>query len=154
MLGNRKKLTLVICLFFGLLFLFACFINAKQLLEIVGNNREQLPIRSLTITIDPDQREKLFSQLQKFADKHGLEYMMSDFGTGGERFTVEMLGNHIKILADDTPKAPTLIAIDFYDQTRANPVSEVTLETIDNLLDDLESFISEIPNVIISEKPR
>jgi len=124
----------------------------KRVAEIATNNREQLPIRSLTITIDPGQREELFDQLRKFADKHDLEFMTTDYGTGGERFLVEMLGNHIKILAVDIPEAPTLIAIDFYDQTNVIPVPEEMIETMDDLASDLISFISEIPNLTITEE--
>ena len=138
--SQPKKLILVFCLFLSTLFLFGCF------------NQEQLPIRRLTITIEPSQRKELFSQLQKFAEKHGFEYMTSDYGTGGERFIVELLNEQIKILVVDVPEAPSLVSVRFYDQTLANPVSQETLEIIDGLLIELESFISEIPSVTVTEE--
>lgn len=151
MLTNRKKLNLISCLFLSTFLLWGC-LSVKQIIEVAGDNREQLPIRWLTITIDPGRRGELFDQLQKFADKHGFEFLMSDFGTGGERFIIEMLGNHIKILAVNIPESSTMVSIRFYDQSRANPVSEETTKTIDELVSDLKTFISEIPNVTITQK--
>lgn len=46
----------------------------------------QAPLRSLRLTIDKSQREELFGQLRKFADKHGFEYQITDFNTDGENF--------------------------------------------------------------------
>jgi len=151
MIIDRKRLNLIAYLFLSTFLLWGC-LSLKQIVEVAGDNQEQLPIRSLTITIDPKQRQELFDQLRKFADKQGFKFLISDYGTGGENFLVEMLSNHIKILADDTPKAPTMIAIDFYDETRASPVSEETLKTIDRLASDLKIFINEIPNVTINEE--
>jgi len=150
MLLNRKKIDLIVNFLLATLLLLGC-LSMKQIVEIAGDNREQLPIRSLTLTIDPSQRDELFDQLRKLADKHNFEFLKSEFGPSGERFIIEMLGNHIKILADDTPKAPTIIAIDFYDQTRGNSVSEETVKKIDRLVSDLRTFLNEIPNVTITE---
>ena len=151
MQAKHTKLIIIVSLFVGIPFLFGC-LSLKQIVEVAGDNQEQLPIRSLTITIDPDHREELFDQFRKFAHKHDFEFMITDYGTGGERFLVEMLGNHIKILAVDISKAPTMIAINFYDQTRVTPVREETIKTIDNLASVLKTFISEIPNVTIVEQ--
>src|SRR5687768_7322422 len=132
MSANRTKLIVILCLLLGMLFLSGCSINMKRVAEIATDNREQLPIRSLTITIDTGQREELFDQLREFAEKHGFEFLISDYGTGGEHFMVEMLGNHIKIIAVDIPKAPTMISIDFYDQNLVTPVPKETIESIDD----------------------
>ena len=55
----------------------------------------------------------------------------------------------IKILAVGEPSTPTMISIYFYDEDSAHPVSK---ETVDDLFSDLKSFISEIPNVTITEE--
>jgi hypothetical protein len=151
MLTGRKKLILSVCMFLGISSLLGC-LSLKKAAEVAGDNREQLPIRSFTITIDPSQREDLFNQLHKFADKHSFEFAFTDYGTNGARFLVEMLRNDIAILAVDIPKAPTMVSISFYDQSFATPVAEETLDKIDDLASDLKSFISEIPNVTILEE--
>src|SRR5919197_2096244 len=135
MLTGRKKMILTICMFLGISFLLAC-LSLKKAVEVAGDNREQLPIRSFTITIDPSQREELFAQLHKFADKHGLEFAFTDYGTNGARFLVEILGKDIKILAVDIPKAPTMVSIRFYDQSLATPVADETFHKIDDLASD------------------
>ena len=151
MLTNKKRLNLIAYLFLSIFLLFGC-LSVKDIIEVAGDNREQLPIRSLTITIDPSQREVLFNELRKFADSHDFEFMMTDYGTNGDRFLVELLGNQIKILAVDIYQAPTMVSISFYDQRRANPVSEETLNIIDDLATDLKTSISDIPNTTITEE--
>jgi len=49
MFTKRTKLTMAICLFLVIPLLLGCFIDMKRVIEIATDNREQLPIRSLTI---------------------------------------------------------------------------------------------------------
>lgn len=151
-LDIRKRLILVATLFLSIPLLFGCFIDVKRVVETASDNKAQLPIRRLRITIDENQLNELVSQLRQFADKHNdeFEFLGSDLKTVGSM--VELLGDHIKIIAADSPYNPTLIEIDFYDQTRAKPVSEETLQTMDDLVNDLKGYINEIPNVTITEK--
>jgi regulator of replication initiation timing len=140
MFNNRRKLILITCLLLGIPFLVGC------------SNQGQSPIRSLTITIEPSQREELFDQLRRFADKHSFEYLFTDYGTNGQRFTVELLRKDIKILAVDVYKATEMVDIDFYDQSFATKASEDTMTNIDELATDLKTFLNEIPNGILTEQ--
>lgn len=148
---NRNKLILIICLFLSMAPSFGCA-SLKQIAQAAGDNREQLPVRSLTITIDRSQRDMLIDQLQKFANMHNYSFEMTDYGTGGEHFLIEMLGDNIKILSTDVPTAPTLVAIDIFDQTRSNPLPKETVGTINALVRDLKDLLGEIPNVTITEE--
>ena len=150
MLTDRTNLVVIICLVLCMASTLGCA-SIQQIEEVAGDTQEQLPIRRLRITIDPSQREELFDQLRNFADNHAFKFETTDYGTGGERFLVEMLGDNIKILVVDVLNAPSNVRIRFYDQTGANSVSEETIKTIDVLVSDLKSFISEIPNVTITE---
>jgi len=140
MLNNRRNLILLTCLLFNISFLFGC------------DNQEQLPVRKLRITIDPSRQQELFIQFHKFAEKHGFEIEISDYGTGGESYVVWMMRDSIQIAASHTPHDREIVSVGFYDETRADPVSAKTLEIIDNLFNDLRSYIGEIPNAIISEQ--
>ncbi len=142
MRDNRRKLVWVISLFVGLLFVFGC----------LADNLEQLPIRSLTLTIDPQQREELFDQLHRFGDKHGFEFTLTDYGTNGKRFLVELLRKDINVLAVDIPDTSNMVVIGFYNHSFTNPVDEKTIETIDELFTELQSLLGEIPNVTITEE--
>lgn len=132
--------------------LLGCILNIRQLVEVAGDSRGQLPIRSLRVTIDPSQREELFEQFHKFADKHDFEIVISDYGTGFESYLVEMLRDDIQIIAGHSRPDPELVSVGFYNQKRATPIPEETIETINELVVDLESFIMEIPNVTITEE--
>src|SRR5690349_15360618 len=59
---------------------------------------EKVPIRILSIQIDQEQREELFSQLRKFSEKHHLEFRLS-FYENEKVFFVEMYGKRLEILA-------------------------------------------------------
>ena len=151
MLTHQTKPILTIGLFVSILSVLGC-LSLKQIVEVAGDNREQLPIRSLVIRIDPSQRPELFEQFRKFADKQTFEIEISDYGSNGEIFQIWMLRDNIKIIANDLPGAPSSVKIKFYDQTRVTPVAEETIETIDDLVVDLKTFINEIPNVTITEE--
>jgi hypothetical protein len=139
MLNNRRNLILFSCLLFGISFLFGC------------DNQEQLPVRNLRITIDPSQQQELFSQFHNFAEKHGFAIEISDYGTGGESYAVWMRRDRIQIAALHNRYDREIVSVGFYDETRADPASAKTLEIIDNLLDDLRRYISEIPNTTMTE---
>jgi len=105
-------------------------------------------IRSLKIKIDESQREELFAQFQKFADKHTFEFILSDYGTT-DHFLVEIWGESILITASDDPGDLESVTIFFSGKHPRNSVDE---ETVDELLDDLKSYINEIPNVTLTEE--
>jgi len=60
-----------------------------------------------------------------------------------------MSRDDIKIIASNIPPDPTRFPVRFYAKYPGSPVDE---ETVDDLLIDLKSFISEIPNVTITEE--
>jgi hypothetical protein len=110
---------------------------------------EKSPIRTLSIQIDENQREELFSRLRKFSDKHNLKFNLS-FYENRRVFFVEMYGKGLEILALSKPITVKDLDITFYEQDPSNPPSS---ETVNELFSDLKSFISKIPNVkIIEEK--
>ena len=97
-----------------------------------------------------NRREELFVQLQKFADKHIFEIQIDEINAAsGTHFNVWMSRDDILIIAGDVPKAPTKVGISFYDKDPSHPTHK---ETVDDLFSDLKSFISEIPNITITEE--
>ena len=82
------------------------------------------PVRGLRITIDESQRDDLFAQFQKFADKYRFEIDITDFNTNGEHFQVWMSGDSIQIVASDVPEEPNEVSIDFYGLYPRYPVDE------------------------------
>jgi hypothetical protein len=147
MSANRTKLIVTVSLF--LLCIFGC-IGAKTMADVFKKNSEgQAPIRRLRITIDVSRREELFTQLQKFADKHAFEFLRRRAGPNYGGYFIRMVRADVYINAMITRVDPNIVSVGFYDQDPAKPIPK---ETIDDLFNDLKSFISGIPNVTIEEK--
>jgi hypothetical protein len=146
MLRTQAKSYLLIGLLLGILsFVLGC-------VSIANSNEkypaEKSPIRTLSIQINEDQREELFVQVQKISEKHNLKFNLS-FYENERVFFIEMYGKGLEILALSKPVNTTDLDINFYEQDPTNPPSQ---EVVDELLDDLKTFISEIPNVTITEE--
>jgi hypothetical protein len=129
--------------------LLAC-VGLGRLLTTLREGASQAPVRTLRVTIEEKQREQFFNQLKKFADNHEFQFELSDYATGGEHFQVWMLRDNVKIIAEDIPNAPTQISIGVYAESPDNPPPDEKI--VDELLIDLRSFVSEIPNVTITEE--
>jgi hypothetical protein len=153
MFTNRKKLILIVGLILIVVLCILGFISLKPNIESFLHNGEIIPIRNLNISIDESQRETLFAQLRKFADKHGFEIMIRDAdvyqGPSGNGFYIEILRNDITITAIGIPSAPVTVSINFYENNPEHPPSK---QTVDDLFNDLDIFISQIPNVTISQE--
>jgi len=108
----------------------------------------QSPTRTLSIQIDEDQHEELFAQMRKYSEKHGLEFHLS-FYNNKESFFIEMYGENITILALFQSTSVSHLNFRFFEKDPTNSPSQ---ETVDELYNDLKAFISEIPNVTITEE--
>ena len=98
--------------------------------------------------MEVNQREEFFTQMRKFASKHALEFTLSLYGSDGEIFLVAIYGDGFHISASYIPESTTDIDIGFYNET-STPTPQ---ETVDELFNDLQSLLREIPNVTITEK--
>ena len=145
MLDKHKKPVVTMCLCLSVLFAtLAC-----ALVNSVGGGNSLAPVRSLTLTVDTSQREEFINQLQIFSEKHGFETEIDYFNIKGEHFQFWMLKEDIKITAGSVPPDPMLVYIAFYGNYPGVSVDE---DEIDELLNDLKSYIAEIPNITITEE--
>jgi hypothetical protein len=152
MLENRRRLILITCMFLAIPFLFGCFLDMRRVVDIAADNRGHAPIRRLRVTIDPSHQEELFNQLQKFADKHNFKVVISDYSTSSATYQVELSRKDFIIRAIHNSHDVEIVSIGFYDQIRATPVPEETLDAINDLVIDLVSYLEEIPDVTITEE--
>src|SRR5687768_16974751 len=97
MLAKRTKLIMVGFLLLGVLLgLFfgykgGIFIktSVKEMLQNSKENSENgAPVKSVTITVQEDQRELLFDQLRQFAKKNFFAFRITDFKPSS--YNVEM----------------------------------------------------------------
>lgn len=117
-------------------------------IAMTANDGEQLPIRSMRVTIDEYQRDVLFEEFRKFAEKHDFEILIRDSGLSGELFQVYMSRQNIEIISRN-PFDPSIFRVGLYNK---NPSLPIPQETADELFNDLKAFISEIPGVTIAEE--
>lgn len=145
MLANRPKLIASVSLSI-LVCIFAC-IGLAQLAQ--KGSEGNPPIRRLQIIIDVNRREELFDQLQKFADKHSFRLLIREVEVIPEGIFIEMYRDDLQILAGSAASDPTMIDLGIYNRDSTHLAPE---ETVDELLNDLKSFLGEIPNVRITEE--
>jgi hypothetical protein len=139
---RTTKFILGACLLFGVL---GC-LGVKVTEEANDNSSGQLPRRKLDIAIDTSQRQILFDQLQKFAEKHDFMIQIDVQPSSPEDFLVYMTREDI-IISCANIFAPGEYRLGVYDADRQQPVSDSVL---DDLVNDLKSLVSEIPGTTFS----
>lgn len=148
MINNRIKwiaiVFLSLCL--GGTLILGC-VSTINMFRKMSEDSSQAPVRSLRIILHGNQRDELFDQFRIFAEKHNFEYEITDFDRQDENFQYWMSRDDITIIASN-PFKPEEFRIRFYRKYPGYPIDE---KTIDDLLNELRSLISEIPNVTIFE---
>ena len=147
MSSKNKKLILVICLLAGVLL---CILGCNAMPSIkkaLTPDPNRFPVKSMEITMDLDQHDEFFRQLQNFADKHSLELRSTFYDADKKDFLVVLAGDgfHISALSMLSPRE---IRILFFNEA-SPPTSQ---ETFDELSVDLKSHLKEIPSMIIKER--
>ena len=99
-------------------------------------------------SILPIEEAQESSYVNKTREKHALEFYLS-FYKGKEIISVVMYGDTLHISALSKSINTTELDIRLYKEDPENPPSR---ETVDELFSELKAFISEIPNVTITEE--
>jgi hypothetical protein len=102
--------------------------------------------RSVVITIDTSHRQEFFDQLRKFAEKHDLTILIDAQPSDDEDFLIYMTREDIEISGANV-FAPEEYQLGFYHADLLHPAPE---SVFDDLISDLESFISEVPSATFS----
>jgi hypothetical protein len=111
---STNHLKLIRAIFFSVFLCVLACVGIGLLSNRLEEGSSQAPVKSLRVSIDKSQRQELFDQLRKFADKHAFEYSLTDYGGQGKYFLVYILGNNIEILAVETSRNSDVFAIRFY----------------------------------------
>jgi hypothetical protein len=142
MITKYIKFILSGCLLFSVLGCLAI----KGIEKANDNSSGQLPRRKVDITIDTSQRQVLFDQLKKFAEKHDFIIQIDVQPSGPDDFLVYMTREDI-IISGANIFAPGEYRLGVYDADRQQPVPDSVL---DDLVNDLKSLVSEIPGTTFS----
>jgi hypothetical protein len=145
---KSKVMQMIICLLAGILI----GIGIKTIAIMIEKNKQtetsqQIPERSITVAIKKGQQVELFNQFQKFSDDQGFAIRIAPTTPGGEDFMVQMWRQDVKVLALNSFD-PEVFTIYFSDTDRVSPAHEWVYS---DLVNDIKSYIIEIPNVIISD---
>ena len=150
MLTNRTRIimgvSLVLTFLLGMLVGMGINPNSLQ----VENSRTQHARRTLRVTIEKNQWNELFDQFRSFADQWGYAIRIAPLDPNGNSFNVELWRADMRLTAFmDTGFDNGKVQIHFYDTDRTRPVPE---QYYDEEVNDLISFISEIPNVSVTQE--
>jgi hypothetical protein len=126
------------------------FDDLKRFINEIPNAIITEKRKSLTITIAESQREELFAQMRKLADEHSLEFQLS-LSSDKTLFHVEIHGDGFHITSDPVVGSPGEISMIFFIDYHKAPTS-TSLETVDELSNELTSRLSQIPNLTITEE--
>ena len=98
------------------------------------------------MTIDTSHQQAFFDQLRKFADKHDFTILIDVQPSGAEDFLIYMTREDITI-SGANPFSPAEYRLGIFDAAPQRPVSETVL---DDLVNDLKSFVGEVPGATFS----
>ncbi len=111
-----------------------------------GTDSGKSPRRTVDITIDTRHRQELFDQLRKFGAKHNFKVIIDPMNPSGDEFLIAMYGKDVEIFGGN-PFELEKYDISLYDADSRSPVSDSVL---DDLVNDLKSFVSEVPQSTFS----
>ncbi len=145
---QKKKIAKFIFLLLTmLLIIFGCA-NLKPNFKSFLTNGENLPVRSIKISLAVSRREELFNLMKEFSDKNKYEFNLIFYDVDKLIFLVDIYGDSFNISAVDVPESPAEISIRIYDE----PFAETPNPKIDGIFSELKSYIVKIPGIIILEE--
>jgi hypothetical protein len=116
----------------------------------LGNNPTGVvPVKTISIKLEEKNKDELIAQLKAFAQRCNLEFSVTYYTNQetNDTFLVFMNGQDFHISAFKSSYAEKL-DINFFPNNPNDPPSQ---ETIEELYNNLKTFLSEIPSVVILE---
>jgi len=114
------------------------------------NSENRGPVKPVTVNIQAGQRELLFDQLRGFAKKNFFAIRITSFPPSNYHY--EMWREDIEIsgsFENDDGILSVYVNHNQFEQPLPQPVSESVFR---ELMNDLQSFISEVPSAITTER--
>jgi hypothetical protein len=146
MLPTRTKSARVGCLVSLLLGLAGAILLVNRYQAMTSCIGKQPPLTSFGITIDPSQNQQFVEQSRKFAYRHSFRFDTADFDQPLGDVRIHMVGKDVEVIVRTSSNQGGYdIGFYNYDCIHPNLASE-----IGDVVGDYKSFVSEIPNVMIS----
>jgi hypothetical protein len=145
---------LLLGVFLGLFFGYEGGILIKTTMKEMEQNSKAnseygAPVKSITIAVQANERELLFDQLRRFAKKNFFAIRIVGFPSS---YNVEMWREDINIgglfwIDDKT------LSLSFHNNQFEQHLSQPLPESVfEDLMNDLQTFISEVPSAITTER--
>ena len=99
-------------------------------------------VRTITITIDPERKDDLFTRLEAFADMWRYAVLIAPSNESANKYIVSLYRIDMKLKGSYFADSG-LLELGFYN---TNPKSRNPQSFFDKELKDLEDLINEIPN--------
>lgn len=131
-----------------LIFLIVCIGTILAWDKLNSCYEERAPLRSAVIILDRGQQKQLLDQFNKFAEKHSFVIQVEPTTPSGVDFVIVMRRKDIEVISAN-PFSSDEFRIGFYNNSCLKPTLESDPK-LDDLVDDLEDFIREIPNATFS----
>ena len=129
-----------------------CFVGGIRVLkwyqQMTDCHDGNLPLRSFEVTIDISQQPQLIS-LNKFAEENDFRFHIIKYTPNGEDFLLQLTRKDLEVSATNPFALGRFSKVGFYNNDCTHPT---VVSDIDGLVNDLKSYINEIPNVTITEE--
>jgi hypothetical protein len=106
------------------------------------NDNRQESRKDVVITIDLNQRQQFFDELDKFAEMHGFSILIDTLSSSDEEFQIYMKREDVFISGSSGLGELDTYYLGFYDANVRYPVPD---SVFDDLVSDLERYVSEVP---------
>jgi len=160
---KRSNLTMVgmllfvflLCSVFGYAGGIALKTTIKEMLQNAKQNSEDgTPVKSVTITVQPNEQDLLFDQLHHFAQKNFFAIRITRRLPPSSSYTIDMWREDIHIGGSYYPDSGELGLAFLRNHFEQRPLEPIPLTVFDDVINDLQSFISQVPSAITTEKRR
>jgi hypothetical protein len=148
MIPKRTKSARAGCLVSLLLCLAGGIVLINRYQTVTSCHGNSPPLTSFDVTINPSQNRQFVEQSRKFAYKHSFRFDVGDFNQPVDDFRIGMIRKDIEVVTRSSFN-PGEFEVKFYNYDCVHPTM---VSDIGDLVNDFKSFISEIPNVTITEK--
>ena len=141
----------------GLFVILLCLaggVGVKMLLAL-GNRldgcyKDRAPLRSFVLTMDRSGQASLIKQTEKFAGQYFLSFQSEFFTSDKQVFLLDMNRNDVEVTIANTESNVDTYQVGFYNNDCLYPTPA---SDMDGMVSSLKNDLSQIPNVMFSEKP-
>ena len=112
MASKSTKSILIACLSLGILLCILGCVSVGPSLNL-QSDPNNVPVKSMEVTMDLDQRQEFFTQLQNFADKHSLKLDLRFDDAEKKDFFAHLQGDAYEVIIASRSGFPTEMSISF-----------------------------------------